>query len=203
MSIISTREGVLAVSALSAERISPGSPQQRDALLSRATHGKGCAAVLMIITWASILSVGQAQEITVQNETSAPVRITSGEIAALPHQKVSVDDHGKTVVFEGVPLRLVLEKAGVTFGEDLRGKRLSTCLLVEAADGYKVVFALPELDPAFTDRVILLADRADGHELDKQAGPFRIVVPGEKRMARWARQVIALKVVQVQQTVLP
>jgi hypothetical protein len=152
----------------------------------------------MIITWASILSVGQAQEITVQNETSAPVRITSGEIAALPHQKVSVDDHGKTIVFEGVPLRLVLEKAGVAFGEDLRGKRLSTCLLVEAADGYKVVFALPELDPAFTDRVILLADRADGHELDKQAGPFRIVVPGEKRMARWARQVIALKVVQVQ-----
>ena len=69
-------------------------------------------------------------------------------------------------------------------------------LLVEAADGYRVVFALPELDPAFTDRVILLADRADGHPLDNKEGPFHIVVPGEKRMARWVRQVTSLKVVQ-------
>ena len=57
---------------------------------------------------------------------------------------------------------------------------------------------MAELDPAFTDRVILLADRADGQPLDNKAGPFRIVVPGEKRMARWVRQVIVLKVVQVQ-----
>ena len=28
----------------------------------------------------------------------------------------------------------------------------------------------PELDPAFTDRVILLADRADGHPLDNKKG---------------------------------
>jgi hypothetical protein len=90
-----------------------------------------------------------------------------------------------------------VEKAGVTFGDSLRGKRLASCLLVEAADGYRVAFALPELDPAFTDRVILLADRADGHPLDDKEGPFRIVIPSEKRMARWVRQVIALKVVQI------
>jgi hypothetical protein len=63
---------------------------------------------------------------------------------------------------------------------------------------YRVVFALAELDPGYTDRVILLADRADGQPLDSKTGPFRIVVPGEKRMARWVRQVIVLKVVQVQ-----
>jgi len=69
---------------------------------------------------------------------------------------------------------------------------------VDAADGYKVVIALPELDPEFTDRVILLADKANGHPLDTKDGPFRIVVPGEKRMARWVRQVTTLKVVPVQ-----
>jgi hypothetical protein len=90
-----------------------------------------------------------------------------------------------------------LEKGGVTFGDSLRGKRLSSCLLVEAADGYGVVIALPELDPGFTDRVILLTDQTDGHPLDSKEGPFRIVVPGEKRMARWVRQVTTLKVVQV------
>jgi hypothetical protein len=155
-------------------------------------------AVLILLTWVAILSDGNAQEIAVQNESSAPVKVTAAEIAAMARQKVSVDDHGKTVAFEGVPLRLVLEKAGVTFGESLRGKKLSNCLLVEAADGYRAVIALPELDPGFTDRVILLVDRADGHPLDSKEGPFRIVIPGEKRMARWVRQVTTLKVVQVQ-----
>ena len=43
----------------------------------------------------------------------------AAEIAGMPHQETTVDDHGKTVRFEGVPLKLVLEKAGVTFGETL------------------------------------------------------------------------------------
>ncbi len=36
------------------------------------------------------------------------------------------------------------------------------CLLVEAADGYRAVFAWPEVDPAFTDRKIYLATKQDG-----------------------------------------
>ncbi len=142
--------------------------------------------------------VAKAQEIAVQLESGSPVKLGASDIAAMPHQSVSVDDHGKTETFEGVPLTLVLQKAGVTFGESLRGKRMTTCLLVGAADGYQVVFALPELDPGFTDRAILLADKADGRPLDGKQGPFRIIVPGEKRMARWVRQVTTLKLVQVQ-----
>jgi hypothetical protein len=155
-------------------------------------------AGLLLLSWAAIAIAGYGQEISVQNDSGSAVKITAAEITVIDHQKTSVDEHGKTVTYEGVPLRSVLEKAGVTFGETLRGKRLSSCLLVEAADGYQVVIALPELDPGFTDRVILLADKADGHPLDSKEGPFRIVVPGEKRMARWVRQVTALKVVQVQ-----
>ena len=59
---------------------------------------------------------------------------------------------------------------------------------------HRAVFALAEFDPDFTDRVILLADRRDGHPLSSKEGPFRIVVPGEKRHARWVREVIALDV---------
>jgi hypothetical protein len=57
---------------------------------------------------------------------------------------------------------------------------------------YRVVFALAELDPGYTDRVILLADRADGQPLDSKTGPFRIVVPGEKRMARRLERSISI-----------
>lgn len=163
----------------------------------RLKSNRGRLAVLAMLLWTALAAAGNAQEITVQNESSATIKLTSAEIAVLPHQAIAVEDHGKSVRYEGVPLRLVLEKAHVTFGDSLRGKRLADCLLVEAADGYRVVFALPELDPGFTDRVILLADKADGHPLDAKEGPFRVIVPGEKRMARWVRQVTALRVVQV------
>ena len=151
---------------------------------------------LAILLFAGIVStvIGRAQEITVQPEVGAPVKFSAADITGMPHQTTTVESHGKKLSYEGVPLRLLLEKAGVTFGETLHGKRLSSYLLVEAADGYRVVFALPELDPSFTDRVIILADRVDGHPLDSKEGPYHVIVPGEKRMARAARQVTALKV---------
>ncbi len=91
-----------------------------------------------------------------------------------------------------MPVIEVLKLAGVKFGEDLRGKSLALYLLVEAADGYRAVFALPELDPASTDKMVLLADKHDGKSLDDKEGPLRIVVPDEKRQARWVRQVTSL-----------
>ena len=72
---------------------------------------------------------------------------------------------------------------------------MASCLLVEAADGYRVVIALPEIDPAFSDKKFFLKD---GKPMDSKEGPYRIVIPNEKRMARWVRQVTGLKIVEVQ-----
>jgi hypothetical protein len=47
-------------------------------------------------------------------------------------------------------------------------------------------------------REIILADKRDGKTLDAKEGPFRIVAPGDKRPARWIRQITALKVITVQ-----
>jgi hypothetical protein len=60
-----------------------------------------------------------------------------------------------------------------------------------------VVIALPELDNAFTDKQFVLAFLKDGKALDGKEGPYRIVIPDEKRMARWVRQVTALKIAEV------
>lgn len=114
----------------------------------------------------------------------------------MPRVKVTTSQNHTT--FEGVSLREVLEKGGIAFGESLRGKRLSSCLLIEAADGYSVVIALPEIDPAFTDKQVVLAFLENGKPLDARTGPYRIVIPDEKRMARWVRQVTTLKIVDVQ-----
>jgi hypothetical protein len=98
------------------------------------------------------------------------------------------------VTFEGVLLSDLLAKVTMPAGENLRGKALAQYLVVEATDGYRAVFALPELDPAFTERRVYLVTKRDGKPLSEKEGPFRIVVPDEKRPARWVRQVTAMRV---------
>lgn len=139
-----------------------------------------------------------AQQITVETETGTPAVLTKADIDALPHVKITINATGTSATFEGVPLKAVLEKAGVGFGETIKGKRMASCLLVEAADGYRVVIALPELDPAFTDKQFVLAFLKDGKPLNEKEGPYRLVIPDEKRMARWVRQVTTLKIADVQ-----
>ena len=116
----------------------------------------------------------------------------------MPRATVTTGGPQAPVKFEGVGLKLLLEKAGVGFGESLKGKRLASCLVVEAADGYRVVIALPELDPAFNEKEAVLAFLRDGKALDDKEGPYRLVIPSEKRMARWVKQVTTLKIVDVQ-----
>ena len=133
--------------------------------------------------------------ISVGGEVERPLKLTAADLAKLPRRTVSAKDHGgKESSFEGVELGEVLKPAGVKFGEALRGKSLALFLVVEAQDGYRAVFALPELDHAFTDRLILLADRRDGKALATTEGPLRVIVPDEKRQGRWVRQVIALTI---------
>ena len=140
----------------------------------------------------------QGQQLIVHTEAGQQI-LSRADLDALPHVKVTASEHGSPAVsFEGVTLKSVLEKAGVTFGESMKGKRLTNCLLVEAADGYRAVFALPELDPAFTEKQTVLAYLRDGKPLGEKEGPYRIVIPDEKRMARWVRQVTTLKIVDVQ-----
>jgi len=102
-----------------------------------------------------------AQQLTIQTDAGKQV-LDSADIGALPHVRVTASEHSsESVSFEGVTLKSILEKVGISFGASMKGKRLSSCLLVEAADGYRVVIALPELDPAFrkTDLISIPAGR--------------------------------------------
>jgi hypothetical protein len=102
---------------------------------------------------------------------------------------------GTTVEYDGVFLRDVLEKVGSPLGKQLKGKALSTYVLATARDGYAVVYTLTEMDTAFTDSEILLADRPKGQPLTEAQGPFRIVVPGDKKPARSLRMLERIDVV--------
>ena len=138
-----------------------------------------------------------AQSLQVVRADGGATTLTAEQIAALPHVSIKVSDHDTPAQFDGVPLSAVLKLAGAEISGPMKGPQLTEALLVEAADGYKVVFALAELDPDFATREILLADRRDGKPLDSKQGPFRVIAPGDKRPARWVRQVTGLRIVAV------
>src|SRR3982074_2753801 len=109
--------------------------------------------------------------LTVGGEVDHPLKLARADLDKFARQTVRAKDHdGKEYTFEGVAVLEILQKAGLKFGDALRGKALATYLLVEAADGYQAVYALPEFDPPSTDRLILLADRQDGAAFPATAG---------------------------------
>ena len=130
--------------------------------------------------------------IVVASEAGQAQRLDAAALSALPMQKVSAEAHGVKVECEGPALIDVLARAGAPTGEALRGKALALYVRVSAADGYRAVFSLAELDHGMRDAVPIVTTSCNGKPLDPKDGPFRLVVPGEKRPARWVRQVTAI-----------
>jgi len=156
----------------------------------------------LLVSLGAAVAFGQATQapasaapvLTVGGEVARPLKLSVADLAKLPRQTLTAKDHDQTATFEGVALIEILRLAGVEFGEKLRGKGLALFLVVEAADGYRAVFALPELDSSFTDKIIILADKRDGKPLPEKEGPWRVIAPSEKRPGRWVRQVVALTI---------
>ena len=71
---------------------------------------------------------------------------------------------------------------------------MTTVVRVSASDHYQVVFSLAELDRMLGNEQVILVDTQDGHPITKD-GPYRIVVPDDKRPARWIRNVATIEVI--------
>ena len=138
-------------------------------------------------------------EFKIGGAVTAPLTVTMEDLKNMPRKTLHVENaHAKrTEVYEGVPLEALLQKAGVPQGEQVRGPAMATYVLVEAADNYRVVFALVEFNSSFQDSEIILADTMDGAPIPGALGPFRLVAPHEKRPARWVEMVKSLTVVRV------
>src|SRR5262249_23311731 len=74
--------------------------------------------------------------------------LSVADLEALEPQVVTVPDPhaGTPVRYRGVLLTRVLSLAGVNFDGPVRGPLLSANVVVEAADGYRVSFSVPEID---------------------------------------------------------
>ena len=139
----------------------------------------------------SLLCAAAQAQLQLQRLDGSSVTLDASRLAALPHEAVKAEAHGKPVEVSGVDLREVLRAAGIAPPEQIRGAALRQVLMAGARDGYVVAFAWAELDPALGGRRVFLV--TDGLKADE--GPLRLVVPADTRPARWVRQLDSLRLV--------
>jgi DMSO/TMAO reductase YedYZ molybdopterin-dependent catalytic subunit len=134
--------------------------------------------------------------LAISGEVDHPYQLTAADLQAMPRAKIQARDHdGQMKTFEGVSLWELVTRAKPRLGDKPKGATAHGSLVVKASDQYQAVFALAEIDPAFTDNQIILADHCDGKPLPDSQGPFQVIVPADKIRARWVRQVISLEVI--------
>ena len=135
-----------------------------------------------------------------------PLRVSFGsktsdwtveKLASLPHTTITVyNEHAKVnQTYSGVPLIDLLTPLGVP-GKP-HGKDFRLYLVAEGADGYQVVYSIGEITPDVHDGTVLVADQVDGKSLANN-GMFQLVATGERRPARWVRNLVAIRVLEAQ-----
>ncbi len=154
-----------------------------------------CLLLTLALTLQAQTSSGAKLSIT--GDIPQPLTLTTGDLAKMPRASVAWSEHGPKVNYQGVLLYEVLKRAGAPLDQQLSGKALASYVLAEARDGYQATFALAEIDPAFTDNQILIADTADGQPLPESQAPLRLIVPGDKKGARAVRMLERLTVVRL------
>jgi hypothetical protein len=122
------------------------------------------------------------------------VALTAAELAGLPRDSALVATDSGTSVLSGVALWDVLQRAGAVSDQASGRQRAVVYLRLTGADGQSAVMALVEVDPSFSRRRVLLADRRNGNPLDAAEGPWRAIIPDEMRHARWIRGVVSISV---------
>lgn len=153
-------------------------------------------AFLLALCISALAGAACAQSVALLGPAGQTATLTSADFTQGPRVKVTALDHGKTIVYEGVLLGGLLTRVGAAEGKAIRGAELATVVRVTASDGYQVVLGLAETDPGTRPNRVILADRADGAPLATD-GPFRLVVEGDLRPARSARNVVRIEVLSL------
>jgi hypothetical protein len=134
-----------------------------------------CYASLALLLGSAIFA---QNNVIIDGDIPRPTTLTGKDLAAMPRTSISVSEHGTSATYEGILLYDVLKRAGGPLAQ-LKGKALAAYVLAQARDGYQVVYTL------------------NGQPLPEAQGPFRLVVPYEKKPARSIRMLERLTAVML------
>lgn len=145
----------------------------------------------------SALAAAQRSEVELAGLLERPAKLSLTDLQRFAAETLTVsflsgqglEQH----TYKGVRLAALLQQAGLKL-ENRKNDKLRKLVLATAKDGYTVIFSWAELDPEFGAQPVLLAWEEDGKPLQGERGPFRLVVPGDKRGGRYVSGVIRLEV---------
>ncbi len=151
------------------------------------------------------MEMGEGKD-TIKKPAAGPFKIVFGDksaewtpatLAALPHKTLTVCNvHVKAnQTYMGVSLMELLARLGVPAMQ--HGKDLRLYLVAEGSDGYQAVYSLAEVNPELHDAAVIVADSVDGKPL-ADSGPLQLVAAGDKRPARWVRNLVTVRVLTAQ-----
>jgi hypothetical protein len=146
----------------------------------------------VLVLFAHVAATQEAGKISISGPAVQNTQFSGDELAKMPCLSIEVHDSHTSQLckYEGVRVSDLLSRVGVPVGDALKGKAMATYVVARAADGYSVVYSLAE---PMNGNQIIVADRMNG-TLDKEQGSFRVIVPGEKRPARWIRMLTSSEV---------
>lgn len=140
------------------------------------------------------LALGVQSESLIVDLPGRTVVLRAAELRQLPSDTARRRFHdGPTHLFAGPRLIDILRSVGVNV-DSVRGRDLNQRVVLEAADGYRLVLSLGELAPGLGALTALVATTQDGQPLPAQYGPLQLIVPGDRHNARNIRQVVRLRI---------
>jgi DMSO/TMAO reductase YedYZ molybdopterin-dependent catalytic subunit len=145
----------------------------------------------------AFVTVLHAQNLSIAGDVATPLTLAKTDLAKMPRTSATFNAEGTETTYEGVLLYDILKQAGAPLDKQLMGKALATYILAEARDGYQVLYSLAEIDPSFGANKIIVADTINGKPLFDYQGPFRLVVPGDKKGARSIRMLEKITIVRL------
>lgn len=154
--------------------------------------------IAFLVLASGLASAQESPTLSVVGVRGKTVTLGVADLQSLLPRTIEVTEphENEKTTYRVVPLSKVLAVADVPFGTLLKGAALAATVRAEARDGYRVAFSLVELDPSIASAEVFLAFQRDGKPLPPDIGPFRLIVPTDRRGARWVRQLTRVVVIE-------
>ncbi|WP_298948097.1 hypothetical protein [uncultured Paracoccus sp.] len=148
--------------------------------------------IALTIACAAILPGSAFAQAMLSGPDGLSVSLTPESLGALPSQEIEVSylssKGEQSARYKGVLLWDLIARE-TELDDDVKSA-LRRIVLVKASDDHQVAFSIGEIAPDFGDTPILLAYEVDGAPVP---GGLQMVAPGDKRGARYIKEIVALE----------
>ena len=123
-------------------------------------------------------------------------QLSARDLSAMPQSQVTVHNvhTNRDETYTGVALYYLLSASGFPFTKETQPTYLRSYVRAQGADFYFVIYSASEVAPDLNNSKVLVATQMDRHDLGRE-GLFKLVSTGDKRPARWVRNLLSISLV--------